>query len=132
MCAIDDAEPAEILQEEIRKARKEHRCSECRRAIAIGEEYLYEFTKFDGETHTYKTCAHCQVGRLWLQRECGGWVYGMVHEDLREHVGEYQQDKGWKIALLKLTAGMQRKWRGIKAGTLRPIPVLPEISTGHG
>lgn len=41
------------------KARKQHRCGECRCTINVGERYQSCSSKFDGEVHRDKTCAAC-------------------------------------------------------------------------
>jgi hypothetical protein len=41
------------------KARKEHRCEDCRRTIAKGQVYRRDSGKFDGELFSYKTCLIC-------------------------------------------------------------------------
>lgn len=41
------------------KARKRHRCCECRGWIEIGERYEYSWGIWDGNAQTYKTCLGC-------------------------------------------------------------------------
>src|ERR1700752_1586871 len=92
MCMIEDADGScQVLQDQTRKARKEHRCSECSRIIRAGEDYRYEVTLYDGSCNTHKTCSHCQVSRAWLSDNCGGWVYGAVEEDIAEHARDYRR-----------------------------------------
>ncbi|WP_157378754.1 hypothetical protein [Burkholderia ubonensis] len=105
-----------------RTARKEHRCAECGRMIQCGETYCYEYYKFDGRTEHHKTCSHCMVVRQWLSDECGGWVYGGVEEDIREHA---QDGYGWPI--LRLTVAMKNNWAR-RDGSLRPVPKLPKTT----
>lgn len=42
-----------------RKARKEHKCCECRDDIYIGEEYQYSSGIWDGEPDSFKQCLCC-------------------------------------------------------------------------
>lgn len=125
MCAVDDADGyCKTLQQSMRKAAKPHRCTECRRIIQAGETYLYEYTKFDGETDSHRTCQHCQVARHWLSENCGGWLYGGVEEDIHDHAESGMYGFGVKL----LAVGMSRKWTR-KDGRMWPIPRLPK--TGH-
>lgn len=122
MCAIDDAERVETLQDVMRKARKEYRCGECSRAIRTGETYRYVFGKLEGDRVTYRTCQHCLIGREWLTINCGGWLYEGVMEEIEEHAAEYP-----KIALplLRIAVGARRKWQRFDGAGLMPFPKLP-------
>jgi hypothetical protein len=125
MCMIDDADGSvTMLGEAFHVARKQHRCVECRRTIEPGERYLCERFVWESALHFHKTCAHCQVARQWLKGECGGYVYGSVEGDLREHVtdapGEYA------FGVYRLAVGMQTKWqRKYGSPGLRPLPTMP-------
>ena len=62
-----------------RKARREHRCTECRGTIKPGEHYRIITTLAEGHWMTDKQCPDCiftiaEVGRE-LFAECGGWCY---------------------------------------------------------
>lgn len=98
-------------------ARKDHKCRECQRMILAGERYHRETYVFDGDFTQHKTCAHCMVVREWLSEECGGWLYGGVEEDAREHChsGMYRMD------LYRAVVGMANRWR-TPSGKLLPIP----------
>ena len=87
MCMVDMADGMSVvLHSSHRKANKEHRCRECRRAIAPGEKYLNEGLLWEGEKSTHKPCRHREVVRDWLVGECGGFIYGgEIEEDIREH-----------------------------------------------
>lgn len=67
-------------------AKKPHECCECGRQIAPGEQYERVVGVWEGEFRTYKTCPDC----LSIRNEmfCDGWSYGMVWEDLWEHLRE--------------------------------------------
>ena len=120
MCMIDNADRVTMLADarEVR-ARKAHRCDECRRTIEPGETYHTEAFVFEGESQTHKTCAHCWVVRQWLIDECGGMVYGEVEEDARQHAAENPRHYGTE--LLRAVVGMGRHWRTRK-GQLMPVP----------
>jgi hypothetical protein len=105
-------------------AKAAHRCAECGRVIEPGERYLRERYVWDGKFTVHKTCAHCEVARDWLAQECGGWLYGGVEEDIREHCFGY----GYGMDLYRLAVGIAWKWRTPR-GRLLPVPAVPQ--TGH-
>lgn len=121
MCRFDDgdSEP-EWLSETRPVARKPHRCGECGRVIQAGEHYERSTGVWDRKEGitTYRTCAHCLVARGWLQIECGGWLFGEVHEDLREHFHGGGMEDRYRLG--RLVVGMQKRWQG-KRG-LMPVP----------
>lgn len=125
MCMTDYADPVtQVNDGEYRKARKPHKCNECGRAIAAGENYHYEtFIDTGGKFAQHKTCAHCMVARGWLQAECGGWIYSGIEEDLREHVCE----GGYGMSLARLSVAMKNNWKRLD-GSLRPVPAMPETT----
>lgn len=121
MCMIDDADGSvTMLASGERKARTTHKCSECRRTIAVGDTYLSERFVWEGEFHNHKTCAHCLVARRWLSDECGGWCYGAVEDDLREHA----QQSYYAVDVKRLAIGMQWRWRA-PSGRMLPTPKAP-------
>lgn len=122
MCAIDDCdERVEILREKDRVGRKEHRCSECWRTIAIGDTYHYEFGTLEGEAVTYRTCTHCMVARQWLSKNCGGWIYQGVIQEILDHADEYPD---LAVPLREIVSGANAKWMAI-GGRLMPVPDMP-------
>jgi len=54
-----DAEPPEAFWQCVRRARKEHRCCECRITIEPGTRYEYVSGIWDGYANSYKTCLGC-------------------------------------------------------------------------
>lgn len=46
-----------------RKARKEHKCCECRGVIQVGETYNYHHGIWSDGPEQYKTCLECEVLR---------------------------------------------------------------------
>lgn len=49
--------------QEIRKARKAHRCCECWGTIEAGEQYHYHHGVWDGQGRSYKVCVDCEALR---------------------------------------------------------------------
>mgnify|MGYP001574483378 CR=1 FL=1 len=58
-CDLSDSEPCEFVTYTERKARKSHRCYECRDEIRIGEKYFHVAGKGDGEFFSHNECAFC-------------------------------------------------------------------------
>jgi hypothetical protein len=68
-----------------RKARKPHKCYECRRTIQPGELYEHFSGKWEHGIDTYSTCAECQNIRASLY--CGQeWTFGCLWEDVEEQL----------------------------------------------
>ncbi len=126
MCMIDNCDRPEFCCTSMVKARKPHKCGDCRRVIQPGEQYERVFGKWDGQTDSHKTCTHCVEASKWLTRECGGYVFGGIREDLREHWGEEKHYRTRELA--KLIWGMKRKWTNRRGG-LMPLPVVSEKAT---
>lgn len=105
MCMFDYDGICTVLSSHFRTANKHHKCSECCRQIAVGEKYLVEGLLFEGEKSTHKTCAHCMKVREYLLRECGGFVYGMIEEDISEHVYD-----GCDPKIKIMASGMHNGW----------------------
>ncbi len=121
MCRFYDGDDGpEWLSETRHVARKEHRCCECGRVIQPRERYERATGLWDRKEglQTYKTCPHCLVARGWLQAECGGWLFGEVCEDLREHFYDGGMDDRYWLG--RVVVGMRLRWQG-KRG-LMPVP----------
>jgi hypothetical protein len=92
------------------RARKAHRCGECRRVIDAGETYE-RFRALSDESYWFEaiTCEHCVAARRWLSVVCHGWLYEAVLEDLEEH----WQEHSWPVktaSLGKLIVGIRARW----------------------
>lgn len=121
MCMIEGADGyAVVLKDKHCVARKNHKCSECRRIIQSGEKYHLESLVFEREFSAHKTCSHCSVMRQWLIENCSGFVYEGVREDIWEHAQEYD-NMGMKF--LRAAVGMRRRWTK-KNGQLMKVPEL--------
>lgn len=83
-------------------AKKEHKCSECKRIIKPFEKYEYASGLWEGKFLIFKTCSDC----LSIINEffCDGHLYEGIKESLYEHLqdmnGETDED-----CLVALTPG---------------------------
>jgi hypothetical protein len=109
MCAIDWSDGWEFYSAAERRARKDHKCYDCNRVIHRGETYHHAAGKSDGYFCDYKICAHCIAAGAWLNAACGGWLYGGIGEELREH-WQYEPDHH-SMALGRIIIGHRRRWR---------------------
>jgi hypothetical protein len=140
MCMSNGDMPAAkfyLVQE--RKARKQHRCLECCRDIKAGEVYQVTSGMWDGNIGRYKTCQHCLIATDWLMRECHGFLFEGVLEDILNHADEfyYSAKTGETTAasklgirLARLAVCMRRQWQSFKdPNTLMPVPeALPTLA----
>jgi hypothetical protein len=62
MCFYYD-EQCDVYREEMRRARKPHKCEHCRRPISKGEQYVYAHGIFDAHTFDTKSCGSCELDR---------------------------------------------------------------------
>lgn len=85
-----DADYPEFFREVVRKAKKEHVCTECFRCIEIGEFYEYVCGLWDGHFLVYKTCSFCLDLRYFMTdlMPCFCIRYGGLREDAREALSE--------------------------------------------
>lgn len=72
-----DGEPATFLETRIvKRARKQHVCSECGDFIPVGGSYQTASGMNDGDFWTYKTCLVCTEIRAAFS--CNGITYGGI------------------------------------------------------
>jgi hypothetical protein len=110
--------PNEFENIEWPKARKPHRCEECRRIIAAGERYERFSGKFDGSLFCLKTCAECAEIRDAFNCEGGAIVDGLwseiesyVFPHMTTGCLERLETPEAKVHLLQ----QWRKWKGLMA-----------------
>lgn len=123
-CVIScDGDTTDTIHDEIRTARKDHRCCECRRTIAKRERYEDYFGKFDGDLCHYRTCMTCVEVRRFFSCN-GGWMWTTVWQEVRDylfptfHPGclEPQDDREPLSAAAKARVMEEwRKWKGLAA-----------------
>lgn len=90
---MSDAEPPKAYRQVIRKARKQHRCYECRGLIEKGEEYHYHSGIWD-DPAAFKVCSDCEQLREDLDK--GSDIYettpfGGISDWASELGGEIQE-----------------------------------------
>ena len=95
-----------------RKARIEHRCSDCGRIIRPGETYR-RGVGFDGTAWTWKDCQHCDFVLHEFDISDGG-------EYNADFFYEWAHDPSGDIAEMRLQAGYRKKWKTAQ-GNLWPL-----------
>lgn len=87
-CSIDvdsDGERASCGSSYIRKARKEHKCDECRRTITKGEQYEVVTGRWSDRFDRYKTCADClSIRKMFFS----SWTIGSILDDIAYQIVE--------------------------------------------
>ncbi len=106
-----DGDPVTLISSTTPKARKPHKCDECRRIIEPGETYHRDFYTFEGDTNTVRWCLQCNEARRWLKEVCDGWMYEGLGEELSEHRGE-----GYATGFLADKVG--DGWRGLDGSVI--------------
>lgn len=90
-----EGEPPEFCEvSNVKAARAEHVCEECRRRILRGEPYEYTRGKWEGYFSVFHVCADCVALRQWAVASvpCFCWAFGNLHEEVREMVREVAPD----------------------------------------
>jgi hypothetical protein len=86
MCEYPD-----VYNEVIRRARKEHKCCECRGVIQKREFYQYVSGIWNGEADSYKTCIDCvKMRKLIGSNYCD--MNEIAFECLSDELGEFRND----------------------------------------
>lgn len=62
-CDYNDWDMPTIYRENMQRARKEHKCSECGESIMPGDTYRYIFGVWDDKPDTFHQCLPCV--RVW-------------------------------------------------------------------
>lgn len=85
-CYCDYDMPSWISSRRV-KARKVHKCYECRAPILAGESYEYVSGKWD-DFRDFHTCERCLELRQWatISVPCFCWAYGDLHNNVQEMV----------------------------------------------
>ena len=126
-----DYVPSKFYSAAIRKARKEHECEECGRAIARGEKYEYVSGMWEDYIDTYKTCLGCvELKKLVKQFvPCFCWHHRTLHDDAKETADYY---RGECPELLVRVRWMVRKLERSARKKSHEIPKLLSPPTQKG
>lgn len=89
-----DYEPSTVYSKTMPIARKQHRCDECFRPIAPGEQYERVFGVWDGDASTFRTCAQCLALREYVLAHvpCLCWSHGSMIDDCISTADEYAHE----------------------------------------
>ncbi len=89
-----DYESPEFYHCETRRAKKDHCCSECGRAITLGESYEHVHAKWNGDISTFKTCPRCLALKEWVEAHvpCFCWAHGNIIDDAIETARGYAHE----------------------------------------
>lgn len=87
MCSCDGDGPS-AFWESRPKAKKRHRCCECRGWIEPGETYWRVRGVWDGEAQTFSMCADCECLKEWACIGAAGfcWSFGNVMTDVLDYI----------------------------------------------
>ncbi len=101
----DDDGPS-FYVDQIRRAKKTHRCGECREDILKGDRYEIVTGRWDGTIDTHKTCLSCMEIRDHFA--CGsGFYFGRLWDDLEENFFPYMTAGGPCFAGLSVAARLR-------------------------
>lgn len=86
-----------VSDERIRKARKQHRCSNCGALIGVGDQYTHIKGRWNGEWESFKECSNCAAvirnfnaideslfpedGPSLCSGGVSGWLKSWIYED---------------------------------------------------
>jgi len=80
-----DYDTMDFSETKIVKARKAHKCCECREEIKPGEQYEHAKGVYDGSWSSWKTCITCT--RIRRDYCPNGWLYEGLEETIYECLG---------------------------------------------
>jgi len=89
-CSCDFDEPPKVFSQRIVKAKKPHKCCECRKEIKPGDTYEYTFGVWGGDAAAYKTCEPCADLRESLQDAGFCMYFGGLKSAHEEYLSEYE------------------------------------------
>lgn len=109
---------SEVLDRRRIRARKGHRCGECRRAIQKGDEYVRTAILCDHAVSDYKLCLRCtriESAHMATERSMGnsgGYLVGELTSTIKECIAE---DPHYVVAF-------RAAWKG------EPVPKKPPLA----
>lgn len=117
-----------VLHRSQPRARKEHTCESCGRAIEKGEVYDRQDNVFDDQRYTYKACEQCMIVASWVYRtDDGPWVDEGL--DLGEWLSEYRTEA---LTIARLWVYMRRRWRRRDGSLVDARSLLPAPTENEG
>lgn len=114
-CECDVDGYVEFYSSCLRKAKKEHRCEECRSTIRVGEIYEYASGKQSGDFWDAKTCSTCLalVDYIKAHVPCYCRMHGDLFEDrIQELVFQAQQTPGFYFGIMRRIVACNRRRYG--------------------
>lgn len=89
-----DYDAPEVYSSRLVCARKNYRCYECGKPIAIGERHEYAFGIVDGYSYQPRTCTHCLDIRQFVVNNipCFCWAHGTLISDAREIISRAYEE----------------------------------------
>jgi uncharacterized protein with PIN domain len=103
---VDYGDMAKVSRNEIRTARKEHRCYECNKPIRPGEKYESNTAMY--EDHGWSTTKTCHVCLELRKCFLCNWYYGGVLDEIREAFDDIWDEL--KICILDQLGPEARDW----------------------
>ena len=118
-CLVDpDVDHSEFLSQKMFKARKPHKCCECRKEIPPGAMYEVYVGKQYGKVFGEKTCSVCVEIR---DRFCCNWEFGRIWELISDAL-EWEDDlnlgclDGLSLAAIaEIESLLEQKWEDLEA-----------------
>ena len=100
-----------------RKAKKEHKCCECKEIISKGEIYIYSSGIWDGEPNSYKTCLTCESVRNEYIKSTGEIVcFGYLGEAISDTFcrsfspEDYAKSSGFSVETIRKITKISKEW----------------------
>lgn len=113
------------------RARKQHRCCECRISIKPGDTYHRAEGLWDGSFQTFKTCTTCAEFRDWLARLMPSDDCGVTFGDLYQCATDEWRDSRGKLSIGRKLVALRRRNRQAVAAHAADRAALRE-GDGHG
>lgn len=115
----DDADPCDFWHVTTPKARKAHRCSECRESISAGAQYRRVAYKFEGALGCDKVCEACWESMQEFEYHVfGGSFWDHMQEEWDG--GANVQSCIARLVTAEAKAHMLRRWMAWKFPEAKP------------
>ncbi len=115
-CDIDDV--ADVYVAKVKRARKQHRCSECGHAILPGEEYHEAKMLYDGSWDRYTTCARCRALEAWIKAHVPCFNQCRMHGNFLEDAFACVDEVTMKNDVPGFKFGALRRYHAIENGPI--------------